>query len=198
MGNLKVWEVSNLPKGTGQIWHQDWFQTQWLDTQTYAIVISLVKTVPWFLGVWEGLGSESQMGLRWDVGIGSRKPVNAINSLENLATIDGPWHRVWHQMDYVLNKCLRNEWMNEWAPFAEGAFIQSAFIVGLLCARSHIACVHTHNLCTYTQLPGRVWSGVAQQLRKVKTKRCVASVLRSQRWWWVQPVVPGKEARSMR
>lgn len=46
--------------------------------------------MPWFLGVWEGLGSESQMGLRWDVGIGSRKPVNAINSLENLATIDGP------------------------------------------------------------------------------------------------------------
>lgn len=48
-----------------------------------------MEIVPWSLGVWEELGSESQMGLWWDVGIGSRKPVNAIHSLENLATIDG-------------------------------------------------------------------------------------------------------------
>lgn len=44
------------------------------------------------------------------------------------------------------------------APFAEGAFIQSAFIAGLLRARSHVACAHT-----YTQLPWEAlaWCGSA-------------------------------------
>lgn len=48
-------------------------------------------------GVREGWGSESHVGL-W-LGAGSRKPVNAIQSLEILATINHPWHRGWHQLD---------------------------------------------------------------------------------------------------
>lgn len=66
--------------------------------------------MPWSLGVREGLGSESQVCLWWGVGPGSRKPGNAIQSLEGLATImNGPGHRAQHQMDYVFNKCLLNE-----------------------------------------------------------------------------------------
>lgn len=51
--------------------------------------------------------------------------------------------------------------------------LQASYVPGIML----LVHIHTHNS------PGRVWSGVAQHLGKVKTKGCGASVLRSQGWW---------------
>lgn len=60
--------------------------------------------------------------------------------------------------------------MNEQAPSAKGAFIQLAFIVDLLHARSHVACAH-HPTNTHAHTsPGRVCCSVAQELGKVKNE----------------------------